>query len=167
MFILLPVNKYSRAVSRLVSSVCVMSQVSCVAMCWCCHSLSVLQCVAVCCCCRPLVSTNGVCVLQCVAMCYSALLCVAVCCSVLQCVAVCCCVLQRLAVSRSVLQCVAACGSVVQCVDTCVVCVCHVTGVDTRLEYIFTSRMHMSLGQERCRVLNESCHTYERVMSHI
>jgi len=42
-------------------------------------------------------------VLQCVAVCCSALQCVAVCCSVLQCVAVCCSVLQCFAVCCSVL----------------------------------------------------------------
>ena len=41
---------------------------------------------------------EGVCVLQCVAVCFGLLQCVAVCCSVLQCVAVCCSVLQCVAV---------------------------------------------------------------------
>jgi len=45
--------------------------------------------------------------LQCVAVCCSALQCAASCCSVLQCVAVCCSMLQCVAVCCSVLQCVA------------------------------------------------------------
>jgi len=55
-------------------------------------------------------------VLQCVAVCCSALQCVAVRCSVLQCIAVCCSALQCVAVRCSVLQCVAVCCSVLQCV---------------------------------------------------
>ena len=50
--------------------------------------------------------TRHACVLQCVAVCHSALQCVTVCCSVSQCVAEC----------RSVLQCVAMCCRVSQCV---------------------------------------------------
>ena len=64
---------------------------------------SVLQCVAVCCS-----------ALQCVAVCCSVLQCAAVCCSVLQCVAVCCSVLQYVAVCYSVLQCAAVCCSILQ-----------------------------------------------------
>jgi len=55
-------------------------------------------------------------VLQCVAVCCSALQCVVVCCSALQCVAVCCSALQGVAGCCSVLQCVAVCYSVMQCV---------------------------------------------------
>jgi len=42
---------------------------------------------------------DGVCVLQCVAVCCSVLQCAAMCCSVLQCVAVCCRVLQSVALN--------------------------------------------------------------------
>jgi len=59
------------------------------------------------------------CVLQCVAVCYSELQRVAARCSVLQCVAVCCSVLQCFAVFCSMLLCVtvfAVCCSVLQCV---------------------------------------------------
>jgi len=55
-------------------------------------------------------------VLQCVAVCCSALQCAAVRCSVLQCVAVCCSALQCAAARCSVLQCVAVCCSALQCV---------------------------------------------------
>jgi len=64
--------------------------------------------------------------LQCVAVCCSALQCVAVCCSVLQCVAVCCSVSLSLPspvnceVSDKFFQCVAVrCSSVLQCVAVC------------------------------------------------
>jgi len=54
-------------------------------------------------------------VLQCFAVCCSALQCVAVCCSVLQCLVVCCSVLQCLAMCHRLLQCVVACCSVLWC----------------------------------------------------
>ena len=83
------------------------------------HEHLLLQCVAVCCS-----------AMQCDAVFHSVLLtvcgnalqmlqCVAVCYSVLQCVAVCCSVLQCVAVCCSVLQCVTVCCSVLQCVAVC------------------------------------------------
>jgi len=87
----------------------------------------VLQCVSVCCsvlqCAqhrsRSLLMCRDMCVLQCVAVCYSVLQCVTVCYSVLQCVAVCC----------SVLQCVAVCCSVLQwvhCRSRSHICLCFI-----------------------------------------
>ena len=87
-----------------------------------------LQCVAVCCsallCVADLLNVMALCsVLQCVG---SVLQCAAVFCSVLQCVAVCCrsaqrhcAVLQCAAVCCSVLQCATVCRSVLQCVAVC------------------------------------------------
>ena len=96
----------------------------CVAMCW-----GVLQCVAVCCsavCCSEL---------QCVAVCWGVLQCDTVCCIVFPDAfvvlhfhvqqifkrQVCCSVLQCVAVCCSVLQCVAVCCSMLQCVVVCCV----------------------------------------------
>jgi len=75
----------------------------------------VLQCVAVCCSALQCVAVRCS-VLQCVAVCYSVLQCVTVCC---KCVAVCCRVLQCVAVCRSVSQCVAVRCSVLQYVAVC------------------------------------------------
>jgi len=63
-------------------------------------------------------------VLQCVAVCCSALQCVAVYWSVLQCIANCCSVLQGVALCCSILQRVAACCSVLQRVVVC----CNMSG---------------------------------------
>jgi len=79
-------------------------------------------------------------VLQCVAVCCSALQCVAVRCSVLQCVAVCCSALQCVAVCRSVLQCAVSkfgAESVLQSLTACSMRV----GLSSSVEYCSTGIM--------------------------
>jgi len=61
-------------------------------------------------------------VLQCAAVCCSALQRVAVCRNVMQCVAGCCRVLQGVAGCCRVLHCFAVCCSVLQCVTACFMC---------------------------------------------
>jgi len=87
----------------------------------------VLQCVAVCCS-----------ALQCVAVRCSALQCVAVRCSALQCVAVRCGVLQRVAVCCSALQCAAVRCSVLQCVAVCCSVLTRTTSFKSRIYGYFT-----------------------------
>jgi len=81
----------------------------------------VLQCIAVCCSALQCVAVHCS-ALQCVAVRCSALQCIAARCNLLQCAAVRCSALQRVAVCSvrcSVLQCVAVCCSVLQCVAVC------------------------------------------------
>jgi len=139
-------------------------------------------CVAVCC--------RG---LQCVAVCCSALQCVAVCCSVLQSVAECCRVLQSVAVCCVVLQdhelhriylyvYVLQCFAVLQCVAVCcsmllnfALCcrktshVAHISGCVALFAAAWTARLrtatHCNTLQHKLR--DESCRTYESVMSHV
>ena len=104
--------------------------------------------------------------LQCVAVCCSVLQCAAVCCSMLQCVAVCCSAMLQMRVRRivivvqkgPVLQCVAV------CVEACVAVFCnvlqHVAVCCSVLQCVATViGVHVDI--------NESCHTYELVTSHI
>ena len=101
-------------------------------------------------------------VLQCVAVCCSALQCAAVCCSMLQCVAECGSVLQRVAACCCLVQCVAVCCSVLQCVAVC----CSVQMDTSRTGYFMSKRIRLCL-LSHVTHMNESCHTYRYVTSHI
>ena len=82
---------------------------------------SVLQCVAVCCSALSCVAVRYR-VLQCVVVCCR---CVPLCCSMLQhvaCVAVCCSVMQCVIVCCGVMQCVAVCCNVLQCITHSIKC---------------------------------------------
>jgi len=145
---------------------------------------SVLQCVAVC----PS-DSEFVCILQCVAVCWSvfgvSLECVAVCCSMLQCVwsvfAVCCSVLQYVTVClecvRSVLQCVALCCSVFAVCLQCAAVWCKFVCI---LRWHIWERVltHVGMSHGTCcdadscaswgdTYRNESRHTLDWVMAHV
>jgi len=88
--------------------------------------------------------------LQCVAVCCSALQCVAVRCSALQCVAVRCSALQCVAVCCGALQCDTVCSSVLQCVAMgWVKRIQNICGLTCMLG-LTVSNKHVSLTTKEC-----------------